>query len=678
MRSPNAFLLIAFLAATPSQLHAGVISADGTICTLTDAILAANSDSTVGGCTGSAGADVIVLDADVVLNVADLVNSTELRGGFPGLPNISTEITIQAGLGDRIERDAALGCDEADPDAFRIFNVIDPGNLHLEGLTISGGCVAPASATAAGGAIAVDEGTLSIDQCRFEGHVARGATSGAFGGALDILDGTVPAIDRSTFEGNTARGGAFGSSGSPADGGAIYLQNSTVGTISETLFLDNLALGGAGAVSGTRSNGGGLRTSFTAVTAIRDTIFRNNTAQGGTGPFNSGQGEGGGAYVSSNTIQTIENCLFEDNQALGGGSDQDDSANALGGGLYITADVTTLTGSTFRANRAVGGDGVDDGSAGRGGGLYLSSGELTTLSNNTFVDNQALGGTSFGINAGGDAQGGALYVSDTIANMRHNTVADNRAIGGGQSTPFAADGSPLFTGEATEAEGGGLWISPSGTVTGADNNLLADNTTTLPGGSPTGNDCHTDGGTVTSNGYNLVEAVGTCTFADLTDQTAVEPALFPAGDHGCSTPLPDGTCAPSVPLDLISPAVDQGSCATSGATTDGRGFSRPVDLPAIVDLDDACDPGAYESRDDDQDNVEDGVDNCPADPNTDQADNDNDGLGNPCDLCLGDNTTGDGDKDGLCANFDCDDEDPTNACAPIFADGFESGNTDAW
>ena len=184
-------------------------------------------------------------------------------------------------------------------------------------------------------------------------------------------------------------------------------------------------------------------------------------------------------------------------------------------------------------------------------------------------------------------------------------------------------------------------------------------------------------GTITSAGYTLVEAPGPCTFAELGDQTGVDPALFPAGDHGCANALPDGTCAASVPLDLASLAVDQGSCTTSGATDDGRGLSRPIDLP-VPNLDDGCDIGAYEARDADTDTVEDGVDNCPADANNDQADHDGDGLGDACDACFGDNATGDGDMDGICLDMDCDDGDPTNACAPIFDDGFESGDTSAW
>src|SRR6185436_2476740 len=97
---------------------------DGATCSLHDAILAANTDAAVGGsaCTAGAGDDIIVLDADVSLATADPhgpgLHATLVRGGLPGLPDISTPIVIQAGAKSLIARAAILPCGNNEATAF--------------------------------------------------------------------------------------------------------------------------------------------------------------------------------------------------------------------------------------------------------------------------------------------------------------------------------------------------------------------------------------------------------------------------------------------------------------------------------------------------------------------------------------------------------------------------------
>ncbi|MEM8997330.1 MAG: hypothetical protein AAGF23_21280, partial [Acidobacteriota bacterium] len=114
-----------------------------------------------------------------------------------------------------------------------------------------------------------------------------------------------------------------------------------------------------------------------------------------------------------------------------------------------------------------------------------------------------------------------------------------------------------------------------------------------------------------------------------------------------------------------------------GATEDQRGFPRPTDVPSVADVDDGCDIGAYEASDLDNDGAEDGIDTCPGLADPDQIDTDGDGDGDLCDACFGTDGTGDADMDGFCADRDCDDSDPGNACL-VFLDGFEAGDTGAW
>jgi hypothetical protein len=128
-----------------------------------------------------------------------------------------------------------------------------------------------------------------------------------------------------------------------------------------------------------------------------------------------------------------------------------------------------------------------------------------------------------------------------------------------------------------------------------DNTLLVGNTITS-GGFQGQQDCWDAPSTLTSLGYNLVETVGNCAFAAVGDQTGagLGVGLLPLGDHGCLTQLPDGTCLPTMALAAGSPALDGGSCATSGETTDQRGVGRPQDHATAANADDACDVGAFE------------------------------------------------------------------------------------
>jgi hypothetical protein len=79
-------------------------------------------------------------------------------------------------------------------------------------------------------------------------------------------------------------------------------------------------------------------------------------------------------------------------------------------------------------------------------------------------------------------------------------------------------------------------------------------------------------------------------------------------------------------------------------------------------------PGSDDCPDQDADSVSDGVDNCPAEANTDQEDDDLDGLGNACDACPVD-PDNDADADGLCADEDNCPEEPNADQADLDEDG---------
>ena len=90
-------LVLSFAAALHRPAHAATIVVSGG-CSLIDAITAANTDSSTGGCSAGSGADRLVLNTDVNLTAVD--NNVPDANG---LPVITTEIVI-AGSARRIRR----------------------------------------------------------------------------------------------------------------------------------------------------------------------------------------------------------------------------------------------------------------------------------------------------------------------------------------------------------------------------------------------------------------------------------------------------------------------------------------------------------------------------------------------------------------------------------------------
>ncbi len=92
-------IALAVLVALSHPVWAATIIVDETTCTLVDAITAANTDSSIGGCPAGSGADIIQLNAHVTLTE---VNNGGI-GNATGLPEVQSEITV-VGRRHRIER----------------------------------------------------------------------------------------------------------------------------------------------------------------------------------------------------------------------------------------------------------------------------------------------------------------------------------------------------------------------------------------------------------------------------------------------------------------------------------------------------------------------------------------------------------------------------------------------
>lgn len=223
--------VIVVLSLSAQRVSAAVIQVDES-CSLHDAILAANTDSPAGGCLAGAGADTIVLTADVTLSQE--------------LPVIKSVIALE-GDGHTISGDGK----------FRIFDV-DGGSLTVRQLTLADGQSHDAELSdREGGAIRANDATIVIENSSLNNNVAYYG-----GGAIHVRDANLT-IRNSSFSGNKTRGSGGAIDGYKGkvsiasssfahnrahSGGAIYILDSAMKVYNST-FSHNFARGKGGAIA---------------------------------------------------------------------------------------------------------------------------------------------------------------------------------------------------------------------------------------------------------------------------------------------------------------------------------------------------------------------------------------------------------------------------------------------
>ena len=194
-------------------------------CNLAGRITAANTDRASGECPAGNGADTITLTGDIVLSQA--------------LPVITSDITID-GAGYSISGDGA----------HRIFEVVYPGALTLENITLKDGLAD------SGGAI-YNAGTLTIRRSTLRDNVAT-----LWGGGLTSAFGFLT-VESSSFISNSA-----------LTGGAIY-SNDIRASIVNSTFSGNQAA----------NYGGGIDVQGGEITISHSTLYGN-----GSGGLNRSSG----------------------------------------------------------------------------------------------------------------------------------------------------------------------------------------------------------------------------------------------------------------------------------------------------------------------------------------------------------------------------------------------------
>ncbi|MGB0386195.1 MAG: choice-of-anchor Q domain-containing protein [Ardenticatenaceae bacterium] len=615
---------------------ADVVADDG-LCTLREAITAANRDTASGllsgECAAGSGHDTIVLSGvSYPLALAGPNEEENATGDLDFRSHVTIEVTSGMATIDGNRLDRVL---HVHPDgAVSIGRVVITGGKTPDGLNGADGAAGAAGASGDHGGGLYNAGLLSMS----ESTIGNNRTGlGGNGG-----------------NSSTSNGGEGGSGGF---GGAIY--NTGTLTLTTPLIQDNrTGIGGQGGNGGNEGRGGNGGSSghggaiYNAasgqLTLIDSTIERNSTgnsalARRGTNGGRGGDGGYGGAIYNEGTLAMSRSAISHNRTSSGGpggsGTNGGDGGNGgHGGALYHFGDGSlTLTdvsidnnitghGGQGGASQSKNGFGGNGGFGGYGGGLYYFGNGSATLHNSTIHGNitgngadGAPPGSSGNAGDGGDAgSGGGIYQIGNGRLMIRNSLVSSNQTGNGGNADNADNGdngdnggnpnpSPRQGGNG--GNGGGIastnrltmtHTTITANITGIGGNNQGANgsgggifggarlkNTIVAGNQSSGNpsDCV---GRVTSLGYNLLQEVTGCTISGESSSniTGEAPLFAPLADNGGSSL--------THALLLGSPALDAGTC--DGISTDQRGQPRPIDLPNSSNRDDGCDIGAYERQ----------------------------------------------------------------------------------
>lgn len=271
---------------------------------------------------------------------------------------------------------------------------------------------------------------------------------------------------------------------------------------------------------------------------ITNSIFSSNSAT------YSGSGGGEGGAIFNNGTMTVYSATFSGNTGKSGGSIRNGST------LIVSQ-------STFTQNSAI-----------DRGGAIIHNGGTTTVTNSTLNNNSTSNGSGGAISTalGGKFSINNSTVSSNSAKFYGGGIEDSNSFG---KTDFTISNSTFYSNTAVNG-GSSLSLSGAGTLT-------ITNTILVKGA--TGGNCLIFSGVITGN--SSLADDNSCPSIANSSNIKLDPTLRNNGGSTWTHALLSG-----------SDALDTGSC--SGTTIDQRGFSRPVDLPTVVNTDDGCDIGAYE------------------------------------------------------------------------------------
>ena len=407
------------------------------LCSLREAVLSANTDAAVGGCSGGSGADTIAFSPALVYPATFMLTRSGANedGALTGDLDISGALTISGTAAGSIIVDGN-GSDRA-------FDILPGARVAISGLTIRNGN--PGGGASGGGVVLGLTGVLTLTDSAVENNTA------LTGGGIKVL-GSLRLSD-SLVQSN--QGGGIRN-----DGGSLMLHN--VNVISNTggygvdnrqgslSFNGGQVIGNQGGVHNSNNFSGASLTNLTimgnsnsgvtntggpsaVVLTLSGSQVMSNTASAGAGVRNDGLGATMSIYntrIAHNVAATSAGGVWNYGAMTIISSTVDHNSALSGGGIRNNKGSLYLTNDTISFNAA----------SDNGGGLYSEAGatltNVTVDSNRTYSD---------------PGTGGSLFVDNSSMSLKNTIVSGGGAEGNcGYNLPaFLISAGHNLTSDAT-------------------------------------------------------------------------------------------------------------------------------------------------------------------------------------------------------------------------------------
>ncbi len=385
---------------------ADVANGSDGLCTLREAITAANVNTASGAVSGECGAGSSIGDDTINFSVTGTINLTG------ALPDISTNVLL-SGPGS-----ASLTVRRDTGGDYRVFTIFNGPTVTISGMTISNGNTVGNFPANSGAGIWNNHSTLTIRDTTISGNTASFGIPSGFGSGIynDSSNGGSATLNviNSLITGNSCGG----------NGGGIFNDGTNHGSATLTITNSTISNNSAGS-AGALLNSGQLAGNASA--RITNSTISGNSAQIGGGISNGGTQAG-------NASLTIVNSTISGNGAA-----------VIGGGFVNQEATIKITNSTITNNRAD----TDNTSTGGDGGALFNFGGNITLRNTILARNFHRSGPIADdiSNAGVDTVNSSFNVIGTGGAGGLVNGVNNNQVGVSDPglAPLASNGGPTLT-----------------------------------------------------------------------------------------------------------------------------------------------------------------------------------------------------------------------------------------